>query len=188
MDRDRVCHCARALTPYHVKEAGQNAQFAGTGQRADSVHLVEKLCSFHHLDHHRHTRERAGMRDRGGSAVGARYIFCAPGPAVQGRSSRASSPARPSLDLEHALPSALSPLDQVAKLFNNIELMVARASRTSSALRAWRGCSLRVARCTGPLSARTSASERCDILACSKRPTLSSLVLSHLGRIGRQIH
>jgi hypothetical protein len=26
--------------------AGQNAQFAGTGQRADSVHLVEKLCSF----------------------------------------------------------------------------------------------------------------------------------------------
>jgi len=54
--------------------AGQNAQFAGTGQRADSVHLVEKLCSFYHLDHHRHTRERAGMRDRGGSAVGARYI------------------------------------------------------------------------------------------------------------------
>jgi len=30
------------------------------GQRADSVHLVEKLCSFYHLDHHRHTRERAG--------------------------------------------------------------------------------------------------------------------------------
>ena len=54
--------------------AGQNAQFAGTGQRADSVHLVEKLCSFYPLDHHRHTRERAGMRDRGGSAVGARYI------------------------------------------------------------------------------------------------------------------
>ena len=46
-------------------------------------------------------------------------FFCAPGPAVQGRSSRASSPARPSLDLEHALPSALSPLDQVAKRFNN---------------------------------------------------------------------
>jgi hypothetical protein len=54
--------------------AGQNAQFAGTGQRADSVHLVEKLCSFYHLDHHRHTRERAGMRDSGGSAVGVRYI------------------------------------------------------------------------------------------------------------------
>ena len=119
--------------------AGQNAQFAGTGQRADSVHLVEKLCSFYHLDIHRHTRERAGMGDRGGSAVGARYIvrggttrhnctvlnkniegaasarplpleslargcsgsrfFCAPGPAVQGKSSRAPSPARPSLTL-----------------------------------------------------------------------------------------
>jgi hypothetical protein len=38
-----------------------------------------------------------------------------PGPA------RASSPARPSLDLDHALPSALSPLDQVAKRSNNIE-------------------------------------------------------------------
>jgi hypothetical protein len=43
-------------------------------------------------------------------------LFCAPGPAVQGRSSRASSPARPSLDLDHALPSALSPLDQVANI------------------------------------------------------------------------
>ena len=31
-------------------------------------------------------------------------FFCAPGPAVQGRSSRAPSPARPSLDLDHALP------------------------------------------------------------------------------------
>jgi hypothetical protein len=30
-------------------------------------------------------------------------FFCAPGPAVQGRSSRASSPARPSLDLDHRL-------------------------------------------------------------------------------------
>ena len=54
--------------------AGQNAQFAGTGQRADSVHLVEKLCSFYHLDIHRHPRERAGMGECGGSAVGARYI------------------------------------------------------------------------------------------------------------------
>ena len=34
-------------------------------------------------------------------------FFCAPGPAVQGRSSRASSPARPSLDLDHALLFAL---------------------------------------------------------------------------------
>ena len=54
--------------------AGQNAQFAGTGQRADSVHPVEKLCSFYHLDIHRHPRERAGMGECGGSAVGARYI------------------------------------------------------------------------------------------------------------------
>jgi len=38
------------------------------------MHLVEKLCSFYHLDIHRHSRERAGMGDRGGSAVGARYI------------------------------------------------------------------------------------------------------------------
>ncbi len=44
------------------------------GQRTGSVHPMEKLCSFYPLDHHRHTRERAGMRDRGGSAVGARYI------------------------------------------------------------------------------------------------------------------
>ena len=45
-----------------------------TGPRADSVHLVEKLCSFYHLDIHRHSRERAGMGDRGGSSVGAKYI------------------------------------------------------------------------------------------------------------------
>jgi hypothetical protein len=45
-----------------------------TGQRADSVHPVEKLCSFYHLDTHRHPRERAGMGECGGSAVGARYI------------------------------------------------------------------------------------------------------------------
>jgi len=34
-------------------------------------------------------------------------FFCASGPAVQGRSSRAPSPARPSLDLDHALLFAL---------------------------------------------------------------------------------
>jgi hypothetical protein len=46
---------------------------------------------------------------------GSRF-FCAPGPAVQGRSSRASSPARPSLDLDHALPiSGLSMLVLVCK-------------------------------------------------------------------------
>jgi len=45
---------------------------------------------------------------------------CAPGPAVQGRSSRAPSPARPSLNLDHALPPTLSPLDQVAKSLNTI--------------------------------------------------------------------
>ena len=36
--------------------------------------LTEKLCSFYHLDIHRHSRERAGKKDRGGSAVSARYI------------------------------------------------------------------------------------------------------------------
>ena len=41
---------------------------------SDSVHPVEKLCSFYHLDIHRHPRERAGMGECGGSAVGARYI------------------------------------------------------------------------------------------------------------------
>ena len=41
---------------------------------SDSVHPVEKLCSFYHLDIHRHSRDRAGMGDRGGSAVGAKYI------------------------------------------------------------------------------------------------------------------
>ena len=121
------------------RRAGQRAQFAGAGQRAGSVHLAEKLCSFFLLDTQSHTSERAGRRDCGGSAVGAKYIvrgtttqhklykqrcktsarllplessarrcsgsrfFCALGPAVQGRSSRASSPARPCLDLDHAL-------------------------------------------------------------------------------------
>ena len=81
IDKSAAKNLPAALRPhtYHViwggeGRAGQNAQFAGTGQRADSVHLVEKLCSFYPLEHHRHTRERAGMRDRGGSAVGARYI------------------------------------------------------------------------------------------------------------------
>jgi hypothetical protein len=128
------------------------------GHRADSVHPTEKLCSFYHLDIQRHSRERAGIGDRGGSAVDAKYIvrgrkdttqtvlnikrvqgFCpwspsregvrdqssftiyATGPAVQGRSSRAPSPARHSLDLDHALPFALSPLALVAKGFNTIE-------------------------------------------------------------------
>jgi hypothetical protein len=40
--------------------------------RADSVHPVEKLCSFYHLG--RHPSARAGMGGRGGSAVGAKYI------------------------------------------------------------------------------------------------------------------
>jgi hypothetical protein len=45
-----------------------------TGQRADSVHPVERSHSFYHLDIHIHPRERAGMGNRGGSAVGAKYI------------------------------------------------------------------------------------------------------------------
>ena len=44
-------------------------------------------------------------------------------------------------------------------------LNFSRSSRRCSALRAWRGCSLRVAQCTGPLTAPMSASERCDISA-----------------------
>ena len=81
IDKSAAKNLPAALRPhtYHViwggeGRAGQNAQFAGTGQRADSVHLVEKLCSFYHLDIHRHPRERAGMGECGGSAVGARYI------------------------------------------------------------------------------------------------------------------
>ena len=50
--------------------AGHNAQFEGTGQRADSVHLVEKLCSFYHLDIHKHTRERAGHEGPRGISSG----------------------------------------------------------------------------------------------------------------------
>jgi hypothetical protein len=42
---------------------------------ADSVHLVEKLCSFYHLGIQRHSSERAGIGDRGGSAVGAMMIL-----------------------------------------------------------------------------------------------------------------
>jgi hypothetical protein len=38
------------------------------------VHLTEKLCSFYHLGIQRHSSERAGKRDRGEPAVGARYI------------------------------------------------------------------------------------------------------------------
>ena len=45
-----------------------------TGQRADSVHPVERSHSFYHLDIHTHPCERAGMGECGGSAVGARYI------------------------------------------------------------------------------------------------------------------
>ena len=52
-----------------------------TGQRADSVHLAERSHSFFHLDIHTHPRERAGMENRGGSAVGAKYI-------VRGRKTR----------------------------------------------------------------------------------------------------
>ncbi len=44
------------------------------GQWADSVHPTEKPCSFYHLGIHRHSRERAGMRDRGELVVGAKYI------------------------------------------------------------------------------------------------------------------
>jgi hypothetical protein len=36
------------------------------------VHLAERSHSFFHLDIHRHPCERAGMENRGGSAVGAR--------------------------------------------------------------------------------------------------------------------
>jgi hypothetical protein len=44
------------------------------GQWGDSVHPTEKLCSFYHLDIHRHSRQRAGIRNRGELAVGAKYI------------------------------------------------------------------------------------------------------------------
>ena len=90
IDKSAAKNLPAALRPhtYHViwggeGRAGQNAQFAGTGQRADSVHLVEKLCSFYHLDIHRHPRERAGMGECGGSAVGARYIVRGRGDATQ---------------------------------------------------------------------------------------------------------
>ena len=82
-------------------------------------------------------------------------------------------------------PSSLIPF---LPPFTRSALIVSRASRTNNALRAWRGCSLRVAQCTGPSTAPMSASERCDILAWSKRPTPSSLSMSLLGRIGRQTH
>jgi len=42
----------------------------GSG-RASRLLVARRGC---HLDIHRHSRERAGMGDRGGSAVGARYI------------------------------------------------------------------------------------------------------------------
>ena len=81
IDKSAAKNLPAALRPhtYHViwggeGRAGQNAQFADNGQRAGPVHLTEKLCSFFLLDIQRHSGERAGKRDRGGSAVGARYI------------------------------------------------------------------------------------------------------------------
>ena len=53
-------------------KGGREVFFAGAGQLADSVHPVEKLCSFYHLDIQRHSSERAGTGDRGGLAVGER--------------------------------------------------------------------------------------------------------------------
>jgi hypothetical protein len=47
-----VCH------PGEVKRV-KTLSLQETGQRADSVHPVERLCSFYHLDIHRHSRERA---------------------------------------------------------------------------------------------------------------------------------
>ena len=41
---------------------------------AESVHLVEKLCSFYHLGIHIHSCKLAVMGNRGGLAVGAKYI------------------------------------------------------------------------------------------------------------------
>ena len=81
IDKSAAKNLPAALRPhtYHVYWGGGGKRVKAlslqeTGQRADSVHLVEKLCSFYHLDIHRHSRERAGMGECGGSAVGARYI------------------------------------------------------------------------------------------------------------------
>ena len=79
----------RELNPYsppgRVKSLGgkraKTLSLQETGQRADSVHPVERSHSFYHLDIHTHPRERAGMENRGGSAVGAKYI-------VRGRKTR----------------------------------------------------------------------------------------------------
>ncbi len=52
----------RRSKPLHV--AGKRAKTLSlqeTGQRADSVHPVERSHSFYHLDIHIHPRERAGM-------------------------------------------------------------------------------------------------------------------------------
>ena len=75
-----VCH------PGEVKRV-KTLSLQETGQRADSVHPVERSHSFYHLDIHTlaHPRERAGMENRGGSAVGAKYLevaFPRPGPLI----------------------------------------------------------------------------------------------------------
>jgi len=116
-----------------------------TGQRAGSVHLVEKLCSFFLLDIQNQSWRASGQEGQRGIGSGceahsartrhnttcikqgyktsARRLpleslargcsgsrfFCVPGHAVQGRSSRAPSPARPSFDPDHALHFLLSP-------------------------------------------------------------------------------
>ena len=64
----------RSLMLQRVGKRAKTLSLQETGQRADSVHPVERSHSFYHLDIHIHPRERAGMGNRGGSAVGAKYI------------------------------------------------------------------------------------------------------------------
>ena len=91
---------------------GQLVSFYGIGRQIDkSVHqslMALSLSLSPSLSPNLSLKGREELESLARGCSGSKF-FCAPGPAVQGRSSRASSPARPSLDLDHALPSALSP-------------------------------------------------------------------------------
>ena len=77
LDYATACYRFVQFSFFHTFGEGKRAKTLSlqeTGQRADSVHPVERSHSFYHLDIHRHPCERAGIGDRGGSAVGAKYI------------------------------------------------------------------------------------------------------------------
>ena len=76
----------------------------GPSAREDSEEDATKNCIKHNPSASLLPLESPSRRCSGSK------FFCAPGPAIQGRSSRAPSPSHPSSDLDHALLLLYSPL------------------------------------------------------------------------------